>query len=96
MPKAQLLMRQKERFEDGSVLEVVIWRLPESDPERPHGLKYSLYFGRDDRRLVGYDNERGKGDHRHYGEDEAPYHFVSVERLLRDFYEDVDRKRGQP
>ena len=96
MPKARLLMRQKERFEDGSVLEVVIWKLPASDPERPHSLKYSLYFGRGDRRLVGYDNERGKGDHRHYGDHEAPYRSVSLVRLLQDFYEDLARERGLP
>jgi hypothetical protein len=40
-------------------------------------------------RVVGYDNERGKGDHRHAGSKEMPYRFVDVPTLLRDFLDDV-------
>lgn len=72
MAKAILLFRDKLVFSDGAIQEMVIWRLPDSDPERPHGLKYSLYFGKDGERIVGYDNERGKGDHIHYGMTEEP------------------------
>ena len=72
-----------------------IWRLPEADAERPHGLKYSLYYGRVGVRLVGYDNERGKGDHRHYGNREEPYQFSTPERLVADFLTDVARLRTQ-
>jgi hypothetical protein len=42
---------------------------------------------------VRYDNERGKGDHRHLGEDEHGYVFTSVEQLLEDFRSDVERWR---
>ncbi|MFS2155532.1 hypothetical protein [Rhizobium sp. Rhizsp42] len=42
-----------------------------------------------------YDNERGKGDHRHYGPREEAYQFVSVERLLADFRHDVEQVRGE-
>ncbi len=62
----------------------------------PHGLKYSLYYGRAGVRLVGYDNERGKGDHRHYGGREEPYEFSTPERLVADFLSDVARLRRQP
>ena len=41
-----------------------------------------------------YDNERGKGDHRHEGDQEEPYNFVSVEQLIRDFKTDIERLRG--
>ena len=44
--------------------------------------------------LVRYDNERGKGDHRHASDLEAPYDFTSVEQLIRDFKTDIDRLRG--
>jgi len=44
--------------------------------------------------VVRYDNEAGKGDHRHYGEREEPYRFESVERLLSDFAADVKRLTG--
>lgn len=55
--------------------------------ERPHGHKYSLFYGRSGQRIVGYDNELGKGDHRHYGVLEMPRAFVSMERLLDDFFD---------
>jgi len=45
-----------------------------------------------------YDNEAGKGDHRHIGVREFPYEFSDVDRLLEDFYSDVrkwlDENRG--
>jgi len=74
--------------------ELVIWQLPAKTRERPHGLKYRLWCGRAGSTLVRYDNESGKGDHRHYGEREAPYAFQSVERLLADFAADVERLCG--
>ena len=44
-------------------------------------------------RIVGYDNERGKGDHRHYRDHQEPYTFVSVEQLIDDFIADVTKER---
>lgn len=41
-----------------------------------------------------YDNERGKGDHRHLGEIEVPYMFESFARLMADFMADVNRLEG--
>ena len=51
--------------------------------------KYRLVFARDGRRIVGYDNERGKGDHRHLGEKELRYEFADENKLLKDFWQDV-------
>jgi hypothetical protein len=68
---------------DGAIIELIIWRLPRATPGRRHGLKYRLCFGRGGRCLVRYDNEAGKGDHRHVMEREAPYRFVSVAKLRR-------------
>ena len=72
----------------------LLWRVP--SPVRPsvHGLKYSLFYGRPGIREVGYDNERGKGDHRHYGDLEEPYSFAGVDQLIADFLADVRRLRG--
>jgi hypothetical protein len=39
-------------------------------------------------------NERGKGDHVHYGDTEQPYQFVSVAQLLADFAADIRRLTG--
>ncbi|MEO5368462.1 MAG: DUF6516 family protein [Magnetococcus sp. DMHC-1] len=63
--------------------------------DRPHGLKYSLHYGlADGTGLVRYDNETGKGDHRHIGSREEPYRFSTVENLVADFLTDVDVARG--
>ena len=93
--KAELAYHDKQRLPDGGIVEMKIWRLPIRDRERPHGLKYSLFYGRDGMRLVGYDNELGKGDHRHIGERETAYRFVSVEALIADFLKDVAKARGE-
>jgi Family of unknown function (DUF6516) len=45
-------------------------------------------------REVGYDNERGKGDHRHFKGIEGPYRFTNVEQLMVDFWSDVRALRG--
>jgi hypothetical protein len=90
---AVLLFHDKGVTPDGFIVGMKIWRLPRADPERPHGLKYSLHFGRDGERLVGYDNERGEGDHRHFRGDERRYQFVTVEKLIADFLADVEAAR---
>ena len=92
--EAQLLFQDKFIYADGAIREMVIWRLPEAAKERRHGLKYSLFYGYPGKCLVRYDNERGKGDHRHESDQEAPYNFVSVEQLILDFKTDIERLRG--
>ena len=91
--KAELVYRTKRILSDDSILEMVIWRLPNPVAGRTHAYKYRLYFGKGGRRLVGYDNERGKGDHKHFGHSELAYRFVSPEQLMQDFLEDVGRWR---
>jgi hypothetical protein len=85
---ADLLYREKRTYA-GGVVELVVWRVPEPVPPSGHPFKYRLVFVRDGKRLVGYDNERGKGDHRHLGKNEQPYLFVDEIRLLEDFWQDV-------
>ena len=85
---ADLLYREKRTYA-GGVVELVVWRVPEPVPPSGHPFKYRLVFVRDGKRLVGYDNERGKGDHRHLGKTELPYLFVDETRLLEDFWQDV-------
>ena len=92
--KAVLLLHEKLVREDGAIVELVIWRLPRATPDRPHRLKYRLYLGRGGECLVRYDNEAGKGDHRHMGTKEMPYVFVSIDQLLDDFLGDVAAWRG--
>lgn len=91
--KARKLFYYKEH--QGEILmEMVIWALPVTTLERPHGLKYRLYCGRNEECIVRYDNESGKGDHRHYAESEESYNFESLETLLTDFGRDCARLAG--
>ena len=76
--------------DDGSVVEIVVWRIAEPLHPCTHLYKYRLYFGAGDQCGVRYDNERGKGDHRHFKDVEAPYVFVSINQLLSDFQHDVE------
>jgi len=88
--KAKLLYRSKNLLEDGYTVELVLWELPDITEDRPHGFKYRLYFGDSEGNcLVRYDNESGKGDHKHIGEKEISYKFVDRDKLIADFYHDV-------
>ena len=91
--RATRLFYDKTTLPDGSIVEMVIWQLPRATAERQHGLKYSLFYGRDGTRIVGYDNELGKGDHKHVGTRESRYRFVSVEKLVADFLSDVEGRK---
>ena len=91
---ARLILHRKRTFEDGAISEIKLWEVPEAVVGSQHRLKYSLYYGKAGGRLVGYDNERGKGDHRHYGDREEVYIFIDVETLVADFLSDVARARG--
>lgn len=68
-----------------------IWQLPESTIERAHGLKYSLVYIVNDERVVGYDNELGKGDHKHVQGKELSYQFANIDQLIADFKADIER-----
>jgi Family of unknown function (DUF6516) len=88
---ATLIARAKEVRDDGALVEIVIWELPEPLPPCLHRFKYRLYYGADGISRVRYDNERGKGDHRHIGTREFDYAFTSIEQLLDDFRIDIER-----
>jgi hypothetical protein len=91
--KAELLQRDRFDFDDGTILEMVIWRVPTPVPGSRHVYRYRLFYGRAGVRIVGYDNERPKGDHRHRDGLEEPYTFSTVERLVGDFLQDVRKRR---
>jgi hypothetical protein len=91
--KAKLLMRERRVLAEGFI-EVVVWRLTEPLGGSTHDLKYRLAYVFRDECVLRYDNEVGKGDHRHVGTKEMPYRFVSVDRLLDDFLADVAAWKG--
>jgi len=91
---AQLITRFKDITPDGAILEVVVWKLPKPVPPTEHGYKYRAVYVVDGVRRVGFDNERGKGDHCHLDGLEAPYSFTSVEQLMEDFIAAVAARRA--
>jgi len=92
--KARLITRFKDITPEGGVIEVVVWRVPEPVPPSEHGFKYRAAYAVGGVRMVGFDNERGKGDHCHIQGRERPYRFVSVEQLVEDFIAAVEAARS--
>ncbi|MDO8413288.1 MAG: DUF6516 family protein [Gallionellaceae bacterium] len=86
--KAILVHKTREQFSSG-VIEIIIWRVPEPVLSSGHLFKYRLAYLVKGQRVIGYDNERGKGGHKHIGSKELPYRFVSPQQLFADFWHDV-------
>ena len=89
--KAKLVSRDRFDITETDFVEMVIWQVPVSLIGSSHSYKYRLAFIRNDQCILRYDNEAGKGDHKHYGKNEFEYHFVGLDELRRDFLEDVKR-----
>ena len=87
--RAQRLHVFKQSYGNGRI-EGVVWRVPKPVPPSEPPYKYRLVYVRDGKRIVGYDNERGKGDHKHLGEVESDYVFAGVKQLLADFMNHVE------
>jgi hypothetical protein len=95
MLTATLILHRKRQFDDGTISEMKLWLVPNPVRGSQHRFKYSLFYGREGERLIGYDNEAGKGDHRHYRGREEPYRFTTPEQLITDFLADVRAARCQ-
>jgi hypothetical protein len=93
--KAIRAFYDRAEYPDGAIVEMTIWRVPEPVPGSSHPFKYRLFYGYPGQRIVGYDNERGKGDHRHIRGRQRPYRFSTVELLIADFLSDVQHERGE-
>ena len=87
--KAELLYHSKKVKPDGDTIEITIWKVPVTE-DKPLGVKYSLVFIRDGKRVICYDNAEGKGDHKHIGDKELSYRFTTVKKLFEDFYRDLE------
>ncbi len=90
---AQLITKFKNMTPEGGVIELVVWKVPKPVPPTEHGFKYRAVYSLNGVRIVGFDNERGKGDHCHLDGKEVPYTFVSIDRLVEDFIAAVAARR---
>jgi hypothetical protein len=91
--KAALLLDERHVVAANAFVELVVWRLGARLPGSGHDFKYRLALVVDGLCVLRYDNEPGKGDHRHVGKKERPYVFLTPQRLLDDFWSEVDRWR---
>lgn len=91
--RATLITRFKDLTPEGDVIELVVWRLPKAVPPSTHNYKYRAVYVVSGIRVVGYDNERGKGDHRHVRGREEAYAFTTIDRMIEDFIAAVDAAR---
>ena len=89
---AKLIYREKFIYEDGAVREMDLWQRPRKSAEKPNALNCRLYYRLSDGTcIVRYDNETGKGDHRHLRGKEEVYPFKGVETLVADILGDIER-----
>ncbi|MDR2925885.1 MAG: DUF6516 family protein [Azoarcus sp.] len=89
--KAQLISRRRVYITDTLLVSISVWRVPQPVRGSAHAFKYSLAYVVDGACVLRYDNEAGKGDHRHYGGTEEPYAFTTLEALFADFQTDITR-----
>ncbi len=91
---ATLVVESRIIYGDRDFAEVVVWQVPEPVPPSEHRFKYRLAYIVRGQRVIGFDNERGKGDHWHNGDQEKMYEFRGIDQLLADFADAVDLWRN--
>ncbi len=91
--KAELLIDERHVLDARTFVEIVVWRLPRAARGSTHRFKYRLALVSDGVCVLRYDNEAGKGDHRHVRGAEGPYSFVDQDALLADFWRDIEEWR---
>lgn len=89
--QAQPIIRDRIEYADDAVAHMTVWQVPRSVPGSPHAYKYRLAYVVDGECVLRYDNEAGKGDHRHWGTQESGYGFSSLAQLLADFATNIER-----
>jgi hypothetical protein len=89
--RATLLIRNRVIYSESAFAEFVLWRLPAALEGSTHSYKYRLAYVVAGACVVRYDNESGKGDHRHFGERESKYSFTTPEALVEAFERDIAR-----
>jgi hypothetical protein len=87
---AEVLLNERHILSESAFVEMVVWRLPKPQPGSAHMLQYRLALVVDGLCVLRYDNESGKGNHKHAQGKEVKYTFTTVQALLDDFWKDVD------
>jgi len=86
----RLLLRERRILAEDRFVDIVIWRVPRPLAGSRHRFKYRLAFVVDEVCVLRFDNETGKGDHKHLGANEVPYTFTTLAQLVTDFWNEVE------
>jgi hypothetical protein len=89
--KAVEIINRRIPFAQNCFAQVVVWRLSTPLTGSAHPWKYRLAYVADEVCVLRYDNEAGKGDHRHVGGAQSGYVFTDLSRLLSDFESEIER-----
>ena len=89
--KAVKLICTRIIYSEYAFAELVLWRLPKPPMGSLHKFKYRLAYVVRGECVLRYDNETGKGDHRHFDGNESAYAFTTPEQLAADFQHDIER-----
>jgi hypothetical protein len=89
--KAVELICTRIVYSESAFAELILWRLPKPLGGSSHEFKYRLAYVVHGECVLRYDNEAGKGDHRHFGGKESSYVFTSPNQLIADFQNDIAR-----
>lgn len=89
--KAVALVRTRIVYSPVAFAELVLWQLPSPLAGSTHQFKYRLAYVVQNECVVRYDNEAGKGDHRHYQGKETAYVFSDPDQLMVAFQADIAR-----
>ena len=87
--RSELLFDERHVLDVGMFVEIVVWRVPRPLRGSTHHFKYRLAFIVNEECVLRYDNEAGKGDHKHVAEREVPYRFTDLATLQADFRADI-------
>jgi hypothetical protein len=90
---AESLLNERHVLDEETFVEIVVWRVPSPVKGSRHRLKYRMALVSNGICILRYDNEAGKGDHRHIAGRQEVYVFSDPERLLEDFWSDVENWR---
>ena len=89
--KAVELISTRVVYSGSAFAELVLWRLSKPIEGSLHRFKYRLAYVVRGKSVLRYDNEVGKGDHRHFGRRESAYAFTTPKQLIADFQNDIAR-----